>query len=84
MDFHLDWIEMSVYLAARGVIPDKTPFRNEHFPKINQNQKDVDLLVAFEGDDTGETRTHMVLIEAKAYPDGGAASSPRPLSCPGS
>ena len=67
MDFHLDWIEMSVYLAARGVIPDKTPFRNEHFPKINQNQKDVDLLVAFEGDDTGETRTHMVLIEAKAY-----------------
>ena len=67
MDYHLDWIEMSLYLAAKGEVPDKTPFRNEHFPKINQNQQDVDLLIAFEGDGTGEATTHMVLIEAKAY-----------------
>ena len=58
---------MSLYLAAKGEVPDKTPFRNEHFPKINQNQQDVDLLIAFEGDGTGEATTHMVLIEAKAY-----------------
>lgn len=67
MDYHLDWLEMGLYLAERGEIPDKTPFRNEHFPDINRNQQDVDLLMAFKGRAAGEATTHVVLIEAKAY-----------------
>ena len=67
MDYHLDWIEMALYLAERGEFPDETPFRNEHFPDINRNQQDVDLLIAFEGGAAGEATTHVVLIEAKAY-----------------
>lgn len=46
MDYHLDWIEMALYLAERGEIPNGTPFRNDHFPKMNRTQQDVDLLMA--------------------------------------
>ena len=67
MDYHLDWIEMALYLAATGEISPKSPFPIEPFPEINKNQKDVDLLIAFESDGTGEATTHLVLIEAKAY-----------------
>ena len=67
MDYHLDWITMALYLAAGGELPDKAPFRNDHFQEINKSPKDVDLLIAFEGDGTGEHSTHVVLIEAKAY-----------------
>ena len=67
MDYHLDWIEMALYRAAKSEIGPKSPFPREPFPEINKNQKDVDLLVAFESDDTGEATTHLVLIEAKAY-----------------
>ena len=67
MDYHLDWIEMALHLAERGENPDENPFRNEHFPEINRNQQDVDLLMAFRGRTAGEATTHVVLIEAKAY-----------------
>ncbi len=64
MDYHLDWLQMALYLA-------KTPDPPQYIPKeavlgdgqknINENQMDVDQLVAF---DEGAT-THLVLLEAK-------------------
>ena len=64
MDYHLDWIQMALFLA-------KTPDPPRYIPKkavlgegqqdFNANQMDVDLLVAF---DEGTT-THLVLLEAK-------------------
>ena len=64
MDYHLDWIQMALYLA-------RTPDRPRYIPKkavlgegqkgFNANQMDVDLLVGF---DEGTT-THLVLLEAK-------------------
>lgn len=67
MDYHLDWIDMALYLVSKQNIRPKSPFPNEHSPNINQNQQDVDLLVAFEADDIGDATTHLVHIEAKAY-----------------
>ena len=64
MDYHLDWLQMALYLT-------RTPDRPRYIPKkavlgdgqkdINANQMDVDLLVAFDEDAT----THLVLLEAK-------------------
>ena len=67
MDYHLDWIDMALYLVSKQEIRPESPFPNEQFPNINQNQQDVDLLIAFEADGTGEASTHLVHIEAKAY-----------------
>ncbi len=67
MDYHLDWIEMALDRAARRETGPKSPFLNKNFSEINKNQQDVDLLIAFEADVTGNTTTHLVLIEAKAY-----------------
>ena len=67
MDYHLDWIEMALYLAGEPEIQPGCRFRNQDFQNINENQEDVDLFVAFEGDGAGRKTTHLVLIEAKAY-----------------
>ena len=67
MDYHLDWIDVALYVVSKQDIHPRSPFPNERFPNINRNQQDVDLLVAFEADDTGEATTHLVHIEAKAY-----------------
>ena len=67
MDYHLDWIDMSLYVVSRQDIRPKSCFPNEGFPNINRKQLDVDLLVAFKADDIGEATTHLVCIEAKAY-----------------
>ena len=67
MDYHLDWIDVALYLVSKQGIRPKTPFPNERSPNINENQQDVDLLIAFEADGTGEASTHLVHIEAKAY-----------------
>lgn len=61
MDYHLDWIQMALYWAdnqrsSGGIV------RNDGL--VHANQEDVDLLVAFEDEDKGQT--HLVLIEAKA------------------
>lgn len=61
MDFHLDWLQMALYLADHGdslscAIP------NDHL--VKGNQEDVDLLIAFKDQCTNET--HLVLVEAKA------------------
>ena len=57
MDYHLDWLQMALYLASEPSPPD--PIFNDDLVKANQ--EDIDLLVAF-----GESgTTHLVLIEAK-------------------
>ena len=67
MDYHLDWIRLALHLAANPHIEPETPFPNPSFDDFNRNQEDVDLLVAFEGNDAGRWITHLVLVEAKAY-----------------
>ena len=57
MDYHLDWLQMALYLASDPSPLD--PILNDDLVKANQ--EDIDLLVAFEGRGT----THLVLIEAK-------------------
>ena len=60
MDYHLDWIHASLFLALPGKDEDAV------YPNTDTvatgNQEDVDLLVAFEQGDI----THLLLIEAKA------------------
>ena len=59
MDYHLDWIQMSLYLAATPAPP--SPIPNDNDDLFKANQEDVDLLVAFDSAAT----THLVLVEAK-------------------
>ena len=64
MDYHLDWLQMALYLARTPDPPSPIPRRDvlgEGPADFNANQMDVDLLVAF---DEGAT-THLVLLEAK-------------------
>lgn len=58
MDYHLDWLQMAMYLAENAR-PDY-PIPNDGL--VAGNQQDVDLLVCF----PSGSRTHLVLIEAKA------------------
>ena len=57
MDYHLDWLQMALYLAATPSPPSPIPSDD----LFKANQEDVDLLVAFDGAAT----THLVLVEAK-------------------
>lgn len=57
MDYHLDWLQMALYLASESSQP--RPIPNDGL--VVANQQDIDMLVAFA---QGE-RTHLVLIEAK-------------------
>ena len=57
MDYHLDWIQMALYLAGTPSPPSPIP----NIDLFRANQEDVDLLVAFDGPST----THVVLVEAK-------------------
>ncbi len=57
MDYHLDWLQMALYLADSRTPPTRIP--NDDL--VAGNQEDADLLVAFDGEST----THLVLIEAK-------------------
>ena len=64
MDYHLDWLQMALYLARTPDPPPRIPKQDvlgEGPADFNANQMDVDLLVAF---DEGAT-THLVLLEAK-------------------
>jgi len=60
MDYHLDWIEVSLRLWNRD-IEIRNPFKDKE-KRINKNQEDIDFIIAFEK--TG--KYHIVLIEAKA------------------
>lgn len=58
MDYHLDWLAASLYLAANEGNPGPYP-RNRAM--VTATQQDVDLLVAFEN----EEGCHIILVEAK-------------------
>ena len=62
MDYHLDWLQMALYLADKGLTPDPVP--NIDKSLFRANQRDVDLLIAFADKDGPKTR--LVLVEAKA------------------
>lgn len=59
MDYHLDWIDVSLKLW-NGSIKIGENFQNLN-SQINKNQEDIDLVIAFKSSD----KYHMVLIEAK-------------------
>lgn len=67
MDYHLDWIQLALHLARTSDIDPGTAFVNPGFEDFNADQEDIDLLVAFDNGDADRPRTHLVLIEAKAY-----------------
>lgn len=67
MDYHLDWIQLALYLAANPVLECGEPFPKPEFGDINRDQEDIDVLIAFEDEDCSQTVTHLVLVEAKAY-----------------
>lgn len=60
MDYHLDWIQMALYLADKGEQMEIVPKPDK---LINTSQRDIDLLVAFKD---ARSKIHLVLIEAKA------------------
>ena len=57
MDYHLDWLAMSLYLTKNP--NPKWPISNEGL--FDANQRDADLLIAFERDSTN----HVLILEAK-------------------
>lgn len=59
MDYHLDWIDVSLKLW-NGSIKIGENFQNLN-SQINKNQEDIDLVIAFRSSD----KYHLVLIEAK-------------------
>ncbi len=61
MDYHLDWLQMALYLASESSPPGLIPNPNQDL--VTGKQEDIDLLVAFEADED----THLILIEAKGY-----------------
>lgn len=60
MDYHLDWIQASVYLHGEG--PSGVQVHPNAAGLITGNPEDVDLIVAFFGSGT----THLIMLEAKA------------------
>ena len=58
---------MALHLTKDTQIQPEKPFDNPSFNKINTNQEDIDLLVAFDSDGMVQGKTHPVLIEAKDY-----------------
>ncbi len=60
MDYHLDWIDVSIKLW-NGDIAVGNKFQNKD-GQINKNQEDIDLIIAF----NSGRKYHLVLIEAKA------------------
>ncbi len=67
MDYHLDWIEIALHLHnSKSSLGSRFPY--DRASEINSNQQDIDLMIAFEDkDETGNTKSHLVLIEAKAF-----------------
>ena len=58
MDYHLDWLAASLFLAANEGNPG--PYKRDK-NIISATQEDIDLLVAYES----EEGCHIVLLEAK-------------------
>ena len=64
MDYHIGWIQMAIHLCNAQAKDDPYISASE-VQGVNDNQQDVDLLVAF----TRDSVSHLVLIEAKADTD---------------
>ena len=62
MDYHLNWVHASLVLAHYTNTEDRVGGLNTE--AVEQNQEDVDLLVAFK-DASGDY--HLIFIEAKGY-----------------
>ena len=62
MDYHLNWVHASLVLARYTNTEDRVDGLNTE--AVEQNQEDVDLLVAFK-DASGDY--HLIFIEAKGY-----------------
>lgn len=65
-DYHLDWIELALLTFNKGISTDSGTNIKKVCSEINQNQQDIDLLIAFTTESDPQ-HTHLVLIEAKAY-----------------
>ncbi len=65
MDYHLNWVYASLYLANKGAGLDKVVETRKAFPNpeeiIKGNQEDIDLLISYPGDDG----CHLLFLEAK-------------------
>ncbi len=75
MDYHLDWVYASAFLAATGDTNTVHPNRDGLVTGI---QEDMDLVVAFSAGDT----VHLIMVEAKgvtAWTNKQAASKARRL-----
>ena len=59
MDYHLDWLQAALEVAERPY--EELPIADPKRELVEANQRDADLLVAFEQGPT----THVVLLEAK-------------------
>lgn len=59
MDYHLEWLQMALELTERPWTGE--PIDNRNRKLFEGNQRDIDLLVAFED----KTTTHIVMLEAK-------------------
>jgi hypothetical protein len=70
MDYHLDWIYASLFLAAQGISPEnaasekKNWKRDENNLLISATQQDIDLIAVF-ADTKNQLRDHLFLVEAK-------------------
>jgi hypothetical protein len=70
MDYHLDWIYASLFLAAEKISSEEAVFQNLIWTRddekllVKATQEDIDLIVVF-ADKEVEGRNHLVLIEAK-------------------
>ena len=60
MDYHLDWLQMALYLTEQPWT-GRPPIENPNSELFEANQRDIDLLVAFDY----KTTTHIVMLEAK-------------------
>lgn len=58
MDYHLDWVYASLFLACRGVDGGVFPRSKD---KITATQEDIDLLIAYGEDNV----CHLLFLEAK-------------------
>ena len=67
MDYHLDWLQMALFLGVQSCSVERETISNSNPQLFEANQRDIDLLIAFE--ETEQNRIHIVLIEAKAGTD---------------
>lgn len=69
MEYHLDWVYSSLFLADKGIDLDEAVKSKERFPRCDKitgsrvimaNREDIDLLIAYRGD-----KCHLLFLEAK-------------------